>query len=89
MIPTTPTPSASGRIRHWLLEHPEETRNIAFSAIAGLYLDDDDETALEEHNSYPRGSGSDYVDHVGAAVEANHLLPLIQTLQAEAEEGAP
>jgi hypothetical protein len=59
---------------------------IAFMAISGLYLDHRDEDALPEHESYPRGSGSDYVDHVGGAIEAAGLIPLIQELQAAAEE---
>lgn len=78
--------TAGGRIQRFLLENPAAARCIAFSAVAGLYLDEDDETALQEHACYPRGSGTDYVDHVGEAIVANDLWPLIQTLQAEAEE---
>lgn len=75
-----------GRIIRWLREHPAEAREIAFAAIAGLYLDDDGETVLPEHDSNPRGSGSDYVDEVGDALEREGVMPLIRELQGE-EEG--
>jgi hypothetical protein len=78
--------TAGGRIQRFLLERPAAARCIAFSAVAGLYLDEDEETALPEHGGYPRGSGSDYVDHVGEAVVANDLLPLIEELQKEVED---
>lgn len=75
--------TAGGRIQRFLLEDPAAARYIAFAAVSGLYLDEDEETALPEHYCYPRGSGSDYVDHVGAAINANQLNPLIEELQAE------
>jgi hypothetical protein len=73
-----------GRIQRWLRANPVEARNIAFAAIAGLYLDDDDETARPADDSYPRGSGSDYVDHVGAAVPSE-LFEIIKVMQEAAE----
>ena len=77
-----------GRILLWLREHPKEAVEIAFAAISGLYLDHRDEYALPEDHSYPRGSGSDYVDHVGSALEAAGIMPLIRTLQEAAEDDA-
>lgn len=77
--------TAGGRIQRFLLERPAAARCIAFSAVAGLYLDEDDETALPEHECFPRGAGSDYVDHVGDSVVANDLFPLIEKLQEEVE----
>lgn len=77
--------TAGGRIHRALLEDPSAARSIAFAAVAGLYLEEDEETALPEHASYPRGSGSDYVDCVGVAIEMNHLSPLIAELQSEVE----
>jgi hypothetical protein len=79
-------PGDGGKIRQWLRANPHKAVEIAFMAISGLYLDHRDEDALPEHESYPRGSGSDYVDHVGGAIEAAGLIPLIQELQAAAEE---
>lgn len=75
--------TAGGRIQRFLLEDPVAARSIAFSAVSGLYLDDDDETALDEWNCYPRGSGSAYVDHVGESIEANSMMPLINAVQKE------
>ena len=83
---TETTHTAGERIAKFLQEHPEEAQRIAFSAVSGLYLDDDNDTARPKHDSYPRGSGSDYVDHVGAAVDRAGLIPLIITLQAEVED---
>ena len=78
--------TAGGRIQRFLLERPAAARCIAFSAVAGLYLEEDEETALHEDNSYPRGDGADYVDEVGAAIVANGLQPLIEELLAEVPE---
>jgi hypothetical protein len=78
--------TAGGRIQRFLLEKPTAARSIAFSAVEGLYLDEDGETALPEHDCYPRGSGSDYVDQVGAAINGNGLNPLIESLQKEVEQ---
>lgn len=85
MVDNIPKNCAGNRIRDWMAEHPKETQNIAFAAVTGLYTDEDNEYALPEHDSYPRGSGSDYVDHVGCAIECSGLLPLIQAMQAETE----
>jgi hypothetical protein len=79
--------TAGDRIVAWLADHPEEAQDIAFAAICGLYLGYDANTALPEgEGSYPRGSGSDYVDEVGLSLEAAGLMPLIQELQAEVEK---
>lgn len=78
--------TAGGRIQRALLEDPHAARSIAFAAIAGLYLEEDEDTALPEHQSYPRGSGSAYVDCVGEAIQAAELFPLIQELQAEVDD---
>ena len=75
----------AGKILQWLREHPKETEVIAFAAIAGLFLDDADERALPEDDSYPRGSGSDYVDHVGGVLESVGIMPLIKKMQFAAE----
>ena len=76
---------AGDRIRRWLLEHPTEARDIALAAIAGLYLDEDWCDALPTDGSNPRGAGTDYVDEVGGALERNHIMGLIEELQAEAD----
>lgn len=74
------------RIWGWLLSNPGQARVIAFSAIAGLYLDaEDDDTALPECDSYPRCAGSDYVDIVGSALSAAGIMPLILDMQKEAD----
>lgn len=78
--------TAGGRIQRWLREHHSEALEIAFAAIAGLYLYRDEEDALPEDESYPRGSGSEYVDDVGAALWNSGIMPLIEELQSEAEE---
>lgn len=78
--------TAGGRIQRFLLERPDAARCIAFSAVSGLYLGEDDDTILPEDCSYPRGSGADYVDHVGEAVDHNDLMPLIRELQEAAED---
>lgn len=78
--------SAGGRIHRFLLEDPAAARCIAFAAVAGLYLADDEEAALPEHECYPRGSSCDYVDHVGESIEACGMMPLINVVQREVEE---
>ena len=79
--------TAGESIKLWLKHHPERAQEIAFAAICGLYLDYDNDTALPEgEGSYPRGSGSDYVDEVGSSIEAAGLMTLIEMLQAAVEE---
>ena len=81
-----PDPTAGDRIRSFLTRNPDKAHDIAFAALAGLYLsEDDDDTALRESESYPRCDGSEYVDIVGRAVEAAGMQPLIEELQEEAE----
>ncbi len=72
--------TAGGRIQRFLLEKPAEARAIAFAAIAGLYLGEDEDAALPEDSCYPRGAGSDYVDEVGRALECSGIMHLIGTL---------
>ncbi len=78
-----PELTAGQRIRAWLEANPEKAIDIAFAGVAGLYLDEDLETALEEHMAFPRSSGSDFVDEVGNAVDNAGIKPLIDQLQEE------
>lgn len=83
-----PDPNTTGgKILKWLRDHPEDAIEVAFSAIGGLYLEEDYEAALHPDACNPRGSGSDFVDEVGDAVRrCPALYDIIAEAQKEVED---
>jgi hypothetical protein len=78
---------AAVQLCRFLQTHPEAALDIATKALEGLYINQaDGMTMLTGDNAYPRGSGSDFVEDIGQALETAGMMPLIERLQAEQEK---
>ncbi len=80
--------SAGAAITRWLLDNPQAAHALAFTAVAGLYLEEDYTTILPGYYSCPRSSGADYVEEVVGAIPGG-LRKLLEERQAAADEDVP
>lgn len=69
------------KVRQWLRANPDKAAEIAFAAVAGMVLDHRAEDVLPEEESYPRGSGSDYVEDVNCALTSTGAEELLKELR--------
>lgn len=69
-------------IRH-LYENPEAARQIAYAAVAGIYLEGGN--VLAEEDECPI-SGSDFIQNIGNAIEWSGVEDLIKELRQENSE---
>lgn len=70
------------RIHALFEKHPEEAISVATGALLALVSESDGEL-LPECDSWPPGSGSDYVDEVIHYLQPTHAFQEVRQLQSE------